>query len=155
MCTIRLSTNKHVRTQCNRHTSLSQAGALQPKQDMRVSSGHPTPLLHPAGGCLLSASRPEQQDSVQNVPAVLLLSAETSASNRHSVPKQEMAARRAAQVLSSENTSQYARSKDLMRPSHNKTYLQEGYFNINMLYLDTLSRAQSQIYHGKQRDHQL
>ncbi|EOA97282.1 hypothetical protein Anapl_06385 [Anas platyrhynchos] len=30
---------------------------------------------------------PEQQDSVQNVPAVLLLSAETSASNRHSVPK--------------------------------------------------------------------
>lgn len=30
MCTIRLSTNKHVRTQCNRHTSLSQAAALQP-----------------------------------------------------------------------------------------------------------------------------
>lgn len=79
--------------------------------------------------------------------------------HRHQIgtrfPSKEMAARRAAQVLSSENPSQYACNKDLMHPSHNKTYLQEGYFNINMPYLDTLSRAQSQIYYGKQRDHQL
>lgn len=139
MCTIRLSTNKHVRTQCNRHTSLSQAGALQPKRDVWASSGRPAPLRSPAGGCLLTAFRPEQQDGVQNVPVVLLLSAETSASNRHSVPSREMAARRAAQVLGLGKPSQYARNKDLMRPLHNKTYLQDGYFNINMPYLDTLS----------------
>lgn len=48
-----------------------------------------------------------------------------------------MAVWRTIHVLSSEKLSQHVRSKDLMYPAHNKTYLQDSYFNTNMPYIET------------------
>lgn len=47
-----------------------------------------------------------------------------------------MAVWRMIHVLSSEKLSQHVCNKDLVYPLHNKTYLQDSYFNTNMPYIE-------------------
>lgn len=44
---------------------------------------------------------------------------------------------RAIRALGSEKLSQRVRNKDLVYPPHNKTYLQDSYFNTDMPYIET------------------
>lgn len=146
-CTIRLPTNKRVHTECIRHTSLVPAAAPQPQRNVRAKKccPHLSTILPRAGFPLApeQSHRPARNTRLRCACASATFSSVIYFHRlRHlsqiatQFSSTLMAVWRMIHVLSSEKLSQHVRNKDLVYPLHNKTYLQDSYFNTNMPYIE-------------------
>lgn len=146
-CAIALPTNKRVRTECIRHTALVPAAAPQPRRNVWARKHCPhLSTIRPRAALPLA---PEQSHRPARNTGLRCVCASTTFSSviyfhrlRHlsqiatQFSSTLMAVWRMIHVLSSEKLSQHVCNKDLVYPLHNKTYLQDSYFNTNMPYIE-------------------